>query len=299
MTHIEGTFTGAGGLDLYYQSWQPEGELRAIIAIVHGFGAHSGLFIDAVQHLLPLGYAIYAFDLRGHGRSPGQRGHINSWAEFREDLHTFLTRIQERGPSCACFLWGHSLGAAIAVDYALRFPQSLQGLILTAPALGKVNLPVLKVALGRMLSQVWPNFSMKVGFEKTTKLHSPNFISTQDPLRHEYGTARLAAEFFATEKWVENHASELQVPLLIVYSSGDKITPPEGSVAFFQKVSFPDKESYEYPGDYHDFYLDINYQKVLVDLEHWLEKHLDGEIDNPSAKCLIKIPSLQPEKFTR
>jgi alpha-beta hydrolase superfamily lysophospholipase len=299
MTHIEGTFTGAGGLDLYYQSWQPEGELRAIIAIVHGFGAHSGLFIDAVRHLLPLGYAIYAFDLRGHGRSPGQRGHINSWAEFREDLHTFLTRIQERGPSCACFLWGHSLGAAIAVDYALRFPQSLQGLILTAPALGKVNLPLLKVALGRMLSQVWPNFSLKVSLDKNPKLHSPNFVTTQDPLRHEYGTARLAAEFFATEKWVENHANDLQVPLLIMYSSGDKITPPEGSSAFFQKVSFPDKEYFEYPGDYHDFHLDINYQKVLVDLENWLEKHLDGEIDNPAAKCLIKIPTLQPEKFTR
>ncbi|BAY60004.1 alpha/beta hydrolase fold protein [Calothrix brevissima NIES-22] len=299
MTHIEGTFTGAGGLNLYYQSWQPEGELRAIIAIVHGFGAHSGLFVDAVQHLLPRGYATYAFDLRGHGRSPGQRGHINSWAELREDLHTFLTRIQERGPSCACFLWGHSLGAAIAVDYALRFPQSLQGLVLTAPALGKVNLPVLQVALGRMLSQVWPNFSLKVSLDKNSKLHSANVIHTQDPLRHEYGTARLAAEFFATEKWVESHASELQVPLLIMYSSADSITPPEGSMAFFQKVSLPDKECYEYPGDYHDFHLEVNYHKVLGDLVNWLEKHLEVEIDNPSARCMIKIPTLQPENFTR
>lgn len=298
MTHIEGTFTGAGGLELYYQSWQPEGEVRAVIAIVHGFGAHSGLFMDAAQHLLPLGYAIYAFDLRGHGRSPGQRGHINSWAELREDLHTFLTRIQERGPGCAYFLWGHSLGAAIVVDYALRFPQSLQGVILTAPALGKVNLPLLKVALGRMLSQVWPNFSLKVGLDKGTNLRGPNLIATQDPLRHEYGSARLAAEFFATEKWVTTHACELQVPLLIMYSSGDKITPPEGSVGFFQKVTFPDKESYEYAGDYHDFHADINYQKVLVDLEHWLEKHLDGDIDNQPSKCLIKIPTLQTETIT-
>lgn len=293
MTHIEGTFTGAGGLELYYQSWQPEGELRAIIAIVHGFGAHSGLFHDAVQHLLTLGYAVYAFDLRGHGRSPGQRGHINSWAELREDLHTFLTRIQERGPSCACFLWGHSLGAAIAVDYALRFPQSLQGLILTAPALGKVKLPLVKVALGRMLSQVWPNFSLKVGLDKGTSLRSPNYITTQDPLRHEYGSARLAAEFFATQKWVANHACELQVPLLILYSSDDKITPPEGSVTFFQKVVFPDKESYEYPGDYHDFHLALNYQKVLVDLVNWLEKHVDREIGDRSSTCQIKIPTLQ------
>ncbi|MBD2434061.1 MULTISPECIES: alpha/beta hydrolase [Fischerella] len=299
MTHIEGTFAGAGGLNLYYQSWQPEGELRAIIAIVHGLGAHSGLFINAVQHLLPLGYAVYAFDLRGHGRSPGQRGHINSWAELREDLHTFLTHIQEQSFGCAYFLWGHSLGAVIAVDYALRFPQSLQGLILTAPALGKVNLPLLKVALGRMLSQVWPNFSLKVGFDKGKNLRGQNYLTIQDPLRHEYGSARLAAEFFATEKWVETHACELQVPLLILYSSEDKIAPPEGCVAFFQKIAFPDKESYEYPGDYHDFHLDLNYQKILVDLENWLERHLDGEIENQSSRCLIKIPTFKTKPLTR
>ncbi|RDH50927.1 alpha/beta hydrolase [Fischerella thermalis] len=298
MTHIEGTFIGAGGLSLYYQSWQPEGELRAIIAIVHGLGAHSGLFMNAVQHLLPLGYAVYAFDLRGHGRSPGQRGHINSWAELREDLHTFLTHIQEQSSGCAYFLWGHSLGAVIAVDYALRFPQSLQGLILTAPALGKVNLPLVKVALGRMLSQVWPNFSLKVGLDKGKNLQGPNYLTIQDPLRHEYGSARLAGGFFATEKWVETHACELQVPLLILYSSDDKITPPEGSIKFFQKIGFPDKEIYEYAGDYHDFHLDINYQKILVDLEDWLERHLDGETENQSSRCLIKIPTFKTEPLT-
>jgi alpha-beta hydrolase superfamily lysophospholipase len=295
MSHIEGTFTGAGGLNLYYQSWQPEEELRAIIAIVHGLGGHSGLFNNAVESLLPLGYAIYAFDLRGHGRSPGQRGHINSWAEFREDLYKFLTRIQERGPSCACFLWGHSLGAIIALDYALHFPKSLMGIILTAPALGKVKLPRHKLALGRMLSQVWPNFSLKVGIEKGVSSRDPNVIFTQDqdPLRHKYGSARLATEFFATEKWVESHAHDLQLPLLILHGSGDKVTPPEGSLKFFQKVTFLDKERHEYQGNYHDLQLDIDYQSVLADLENWLEKHLDSGINHQQAECRIKIPNLQ------
>ncbi len=298
MTHIEGTFTGAGGLNLYYQSWQPEGEVRAIIAIVHGLGAHSGLFENAVQQLLPSGYAIYAFDLRGHGRSPGQRGHINSWAEFREDLHTFLTRIQERGPGCACFLWGHSLGAVIALDYALRFAESLQGIILSAPALGKVKVPAHKVAIGRMLSPVWPNFSLKVGIkQRTNSLHSKVIVNNnQDPLRHYYGSARLATEFFNTERWVETHAADLQVPLLILHGSSDTVIPPQGSLAFFQRVTFPDKERYEYLGDYHDLQLDVNYQNVLADLEKWLKKHLDeGVIKSQTSQCQIKIPSLQSE----
>ncbi|MDM9382154.1 lysophospholipase [Chlorogloeopsis sp. ULAP01] len=299
MTHIEGTFEGAGGLYLYYQGWLPEGQVKAIIAIVHGLGAHSGLFDTAVQYLIPHGYAIYAFDLRGHGRSPGQRGHINAWTEFREDLHTFLTRIQERAINCACFVWGHSLGAVIALDYALHFPESLQGLILTAPALGKVRVPAFKVALGLMLSQIWPRFSLKVGIKRGSSSRDPKVLTAyaQDPLRHEYGSARLATEFFAAKNWVESHASDLKVPLLILHGCEDLITPTEGSLALFEQVSFPDKECHVYPGDYHDLHLDLNYQDVLVDLGNWLERHLNGGTNHQPAACQIKVASLQPENM--
>lgn len=297
MTHIEGTFKGAGGLDLYYQSWQPEGQVRAIIAIIHGLGAHSGLFNHAVEYLIPQGYAVYAFDLRGHGRSPGQRGHINAWAEFREDLHTFLQRIQEQGRGCMSFVWGHSLGAVIALDYALRFSESLQGIILTAPALGKVRVPAFKVALGRMFSQVWPRFSLKVGIERGVSSRDSQVLAAyaQDPLRHEYGSARLATEFFAAQKWVQSHASDLRVPLLILHGSEDQVTSPEESLAFFQRVNFPDKEHYVYLGDYHDLHLDINYEDVLADLGNWLERHLNGGMNDQPVVCQIKTPSLQPE----
>lgn len=297
MSHTEGTFTGAGGVNLYYQTWQPEGKVQAIIAIVHGLGAHSGLFHNAVEYLVEQNYATYAFDLRGHGRSPGQRGHINSWAEFREDLHTFLTRIQEQTSSCACFLWGHSLGATIALDYALRFPDSLQGLILTAPALGKVKVPPLKVMIGRMLSRVYPRFSLKVGIRNGSSSRDQQIITAnaQDPLRHEYGTARLATEFFTTERWVERNAGKLQVPLLILHGSADKIAPSECSLAFFQRVTFADKERYVYPGDYHDLHQDINYKNVLTDFNNWLIKHLSTDANYQDIHCQIKTPILQAE----
>jgi alpha-beta hydrolase superfamily lysophospholipase len=295
MDHLEGKFEGAGGLQLYYQTWQPQpSRLKAIIAIVHGLGAHSSLFHTAVQHLVPRGYAIYAFDLRGHGRSPGQRGHINTWAEFREDLRTFLDRIRQRGPGCACFVWGHSLGAVIALDYALRFPDSLQGIIATAPALGKIKVPLHKILMGRMLSRIWPRFSLKVGLKpKERDRNSPLLAMMRaDPLRHEYGSARLATEFFATMKWVQRHAAELQVPLLILHGSVDQIIPPEGSWEFFQQVTFADKERYEYAGDYHDLHTDLNYQDVLSDLENWLERHLHGTLYRPLS-CSLPVPSLE------
>lgn len=277
MKHVEGTFKGYGGLNLYSQSWYPEGQSQAVVAAVHGLGAHSSLFDVAVRYLVAQNYEVHSFDLRGHGRSPGQRGHINAWTEFREDLRAFLQQIFERRSGCACFLWGHSLGGTIVLDYALRFPQQLQGLIVTAPALGKVRIAASKLAVGRLLSRVMPRFSLKLGIQEDLGSRDPKIISNyaEDPLRHCYGSARLATEFFATVDWIDQHSSNLQVPLLLLHGSADQVTLPEGSRAFFQQVLFPDKEHREYPGCYHDLYVDIDYQMVLTDLENWLGRHIE------------------------
>lgn len=300
MKHIEGTFQGAKGLSLYYQSWSPQNRAKAIVAIVHGLGSHSGQFDNAVQYLIGKGYGVYAFDLRGHGRSPGQRGHINSWAEFREDLNAFLQLIREREPDCPRFLWGHSLGGAIALDYALRFPEVLQGVIVTAPAIGRIGVSPMKIAIGRLLSQVYPRFSLKSGIDREASSRDPNAVSAyaQDTLRHEYGSARLATEFLETVNWIQSHGSDLRLPLLILHGSADRVTHPDSSWAFCMQVTFPDKECYEFPGSYHDLHIDINHHEVFANLGEWLERHLPGATNHqPLALCASKLPtdrSFQP-----
>ncbi|NJM87747.1 MAG: alpha/beta hydrolase [Hydrococcus sp. RU_2_2] len=294
MEHLEGTFQGAGELNLYYQSWTFQKPAKAIVAIVHGLGAHGGLFFNAVEYLVDRGYGVYAFDLRGHGRSPGQRGHINNWGEFREDLNLFLQFIREREPDSPLFLWGHSLGGAIALDYALRFPEGLQGIMVTSPAIGKVGVSPFKIATGKLLSRVWPRFSLKLGLDRYASSRDLSAISIflQDPLRHEYASARLATEFLQTVDWIQSHVSDLQLPLLILHGSADRVTHPDSSWAFCLQVTFPDKECYELPGSYHDLHADVNRDEILADLGEWLERHLPGAtIYEPLALCASKLPT--------
>lgn len=292
MKHLEGSFKGTGGLNLYYQSWYPPNRIKAIVIIIHGLGSHSTLFEDAAQYLIHQGYLVSGFDLRGHGRSLGQRGHINSWAEFREDLNIFLQLIKVQQPDYPCFLWGHSLGGAIALDYALRFPEDLQGIIVTAPAIGKVGVSPLRIAIGRMLSQVYPRFSLKLGIEHQAGSRDAKTVSTyeRDSLRHEYASARLATEFLQTVNWIQNHVSHLRLPLLILHGSADRVTLPESSWEFCLQVSFPDKECYEFPGSYHDLHADINSHQVLADLGDWIERHLPEANHQPQALCVAKMP---------
>ncbi|UBF27192.1 lysophospholipase [Kovacikia minuta CCNUW1] len=285
MKHIEGTFKGSGGLNLYYQSWLPDSRTQAVVVMVHGLGGHSNLFDPAVQYLVPQGYEIYAFDLRGHGRSPGRRGHINRWAEFRDDLRAFLQQIQTWRPGCPCFLWGHSLGGTIALDYALRSPDGLRGVVTSAPALGKIQISPYKLALGWLLSGIYPGFSLKLGIREDFCLRLPDVCAAylQDPLRHEYGSARLSTEFFAIVDWIHQHAADLKIPLLTLHGSSDQVTLPEASRAFFQRLTFPDAEYREYPGNYHDLLVDVEYRKVFLDLENWVERHLES---SPSCQNL-------------
>lgn len=275
MKHREGSLQGARGLNLFYQSWHPFGRVKGIVVIIHGLGSHSSLFTNVTQSLVPAGYAVYGLDLRGHGRSQGKRGHINAWAEFREDLYHFFSLIKTLEEGLPCFLLGHSLGSIIALDYVLRFPTTVQGIITMAPPLGKIGLSPLKLKLSKVLSHIFPYFSLNVGVVDTTISRDQNVLATlpQDRLIHSQGSARLATEFLAVNQWVRSRAADLQVPILILHGGADQVSRPEGSRAFFEQITFSDKERYEYPESRHALHRDLDYQEIMADLRDWLERH--------------------------
>lgn len=273
--HKQGTFAGVNGVELYYQSWHPLASARAVLAIVHGHGGHSGIFTRMVEYLTERDYIVFSFDLRGHGRSPGQRGYINSWAEYRADLIAFLKLIKTAQPNLSLFLVGQSMGGTIALDYALRELNQLQGLILISPALG-LGISPWKLFIGRMLSRVWPHFALNAGIDISAASRDRKVIAAnaQDPLRHGQGTARLATELLKTIDWINAHATQLQVPLLILHGGADRITLVENSQIFWERSTITDKEMQKYPDSYHELHNDLNYQEVLADMNDWLERHL-------------------------
>ena len=270
----EGTFQGANGLELYYQSWHPPALAKAVLGIIPGHGGHSGIFTRMVKYLLERDFVVYAFDLRGNGRSPGQRGYINNWTEFRLDLTSFLNLVTRENPDLPLFVIGHSLGGTIALDYALREPDRIKGLILMSPALG-LGIAGWKIFIGKSLSAILPHFALNTGIDLSACSRDPKVVavSAQDPLRHSQGTARLATELLKTIDWINIHAVELQTPLLILYGGADRAILPESCKNFFARLILADKEIREYPNNYHELHHDLNYQEVLADMTNWINKH--------------------------
>jgi alpha-beta hydrolase superfamily lysophospholipase len=290
MRNVEGTLAGAGRFKLYYQSWHPEAQPKATLGILHGLGSHSQLFSAVAATLVPRGYAVYALDLRGHGRSPGQRGYINYWSEFREDLGNFRQLILEQNPNCPFFVLGHSLGAIILLDYELHYPHSFSGMITMAPVLEPAGVPPIRLMIGQLMSRIFPRFTLDTGIPRNACSHDPAIVKLydNDPLRHTKGTARLATEFLKTVQWVQANLAKLQTPILTLHGSDDIVALPENSDRLFEQISVVDREYRAYPGGCHDLHIDPYAPQVIADIANWLDRHVNGEL----SLCNLGDPSL-------
>jgi alpha-beta hydrolase superfamily lysophospholipase len=132
MAQYEFTRNGFDGLNLYFRAWQTEQEQKGVICLVHGLGEHSGRYANWADLLNQAGYSLLTYDLRGHGKSAGQRGHVRSFEDYLKDTDLLLKEAQDRYPRVAMFLYGHSLGALIVSEYVLSRKPKLNGVIITA-----------------------------------------------------------------------------------------------------------------------------------------------------------------------
>jgi len=275
--HGEGIFRGADGIGLCYQRWRPEREARATLAIVHGHGEHSGRYMNVVNSLLPHGYAVYGFDHRGHGCSRGQRGHINSWTEYREDVGAFLRWIANQEPHRAIFLMGHSMGALVVLDYVLHDSKGIRGAVISGAPIepSGVAKPAL-VLLSRLLSRVWPRFPLRLALDTSALSRDAAVVRAyvEDPLVHGRFTARWGTESLAAVARVKALAAEVNIPVFFVHGEADRLNLPGGIRDFFGRVACADKALQVYPEMYHELHNDIGYQLVMSDLERWLTRHL-------------------------
>jgi len=272
MLHRSGEFAGRGGVRLFHQRWLPEAEPRAVVVNLHGLGDHSGLYVALVEYLVERGFGVHAFDQRGHGQSAGQRAYIASWADYREDLGTFLGMVRHESPNRPVFVIGNSLGGLIALEYALIRPDGLDGVVAVSPPLGRLGVPPMLMALGRVMSRIWPRFSLEAHMDLGNLSRDPQAAAElmSDPLFHRQGTARLSTEVTAAIARVQAGAASFRAPVLLLHGGDDRMVSPDGTRRFFAALGAPDRTFHEYPRAYHALFADLDAARVLADLYAWM-----------------------------
>ena len=278
MQHSEFHFEGMNSCSLYAQSWLPEVSPRAVVAITHGIGDHSGRYMNIVNHLVSNQIAVYGYDLRGHGNSPGQRGHINSWVEYRTDLLNYINVIGTQQSGHRIFLLGHSMGALITLDFILREKEQVAGAIISCAPIEPVGVAKpFKVALARILSRIYPGFTIDLGLDIDAISRIPSVVKAYqlDPLVHGKISARWGTEVLSAVESVKMWGESINTPLLMIHGEADRLNSAEGAKRFFDRIQARDKEFISYPDCYHELHNDLDSEIMLKDLLDWVNRHND------------------------
>ncbi|MGZ3514714.1 MAG: alpha/beta hydrolase [Thermodesulfobacteriota bacterium] len=276
MKHQEGFFKGVRDTRIFFQNWLPEGEPKAILLIVHGLAEHSGRYMNLVNHLVPLGYAVHGFDHPGHGKSDGTRVYVERFEDYTDTIKVYFDRMR---PAKPVFLVGHSMGGLIAALYLLDHQREMTGAVLSGPAVkvpGKITPTT--VLVGKMFSALMPRFGL-LGLDAEGVSRDPAVVQAyiNDPLVHSGKiTARLAAEMLKAMQHISAQASKITLPIMIVQGTADRLVDPAGARMLYDAVGSADKEIKIYEGFYHEVFNEPERERVLHDVERWIEVHLDS-----------------------
>lgn len=273
MKHEEMQWKANDGLHLYAQTWEPAGETRAVLCLVHGLGEHSGRYNHWKKRLADCGYATMAIDLRGHGLSGGQRGDITSFDHLADDVSLLVETARNVFKDRPCFIYGHSMGGLVALFYLLQRRPALSGAVITSPFLHSVldNRKTV-INLGRIVGTVLPRLSIATGLEQDALSRDRSVIAAyrHDPLVHDRGSLRSVNSSLNAIRFVYERAPELSLPLLIMHGTADRITFATGSEELARLV----------PGDctlklwencYHELHNEPEKDEVFTFLKEWLD----------------------------
>jgi len=277
MKHQDGFFKGIRGANIYFQSWLPEGDPRAVLLVVHGLAEHCGRYMNLVNHFLPLGYAVYGIDHIGHGKSDGTRVHVERFEDFTSTLKIFFDMVRQCQPGKPVFLVGHSMGGLIGAAYLLEHQAELSGAVLSGPSV-KVpdNISSTTILLGKVFSALAPKLGL-IALEAEGVSRDPAVVEAyvNDPLVHRgKTTARLAAELLKAMQRVSAEGAAITLPILIIHGGDDRLVDPSGAQLLYETVGSTDKKIKVYDGLYHEVFNEPEKDQVLGDVQEWLESHL-------------------------
>ncbi len=261
----------AGGVGIMVQSWHPDSAARAVIIIIPGFNAYGGRYQGVAEQFNENGYAVYAVDLRGRGRSEGERFYIAHFDDYVGDVAATVALAKSREPGLPLFLLGHSAGGVIACLYALDRQDELAGLICESFSL-ELPAPDFALAALRGLGHILPH-SHLVRLKNTDFSRDPEIVRSMDTdplIAGEVQATQTIAEMTRAGERLKNRFGDITLPVLILHGTADAVAKPSGSQHFYDKAGTSDRTLRLYEGHFHDLLHDTGHEAVLADVTHWI-----------------------------
>ena len=271
--------SAGAGAKLHVTHWLPEGRPRAIVLLAHGSAEHAGRYAHVAKRLTGAGYAVYAVDHWGHGRSDGEGGYVPRFSAFLDGMAELLTLVEINHGDTPRLLLGHSMGGLIATLFLIERQQAFVAAAVSGPAILPAQPPSrFTVWISRFLSRFFPRLGV-LSLDANGVSRDPAVVEAYkaDPLIYDGKIgARLGKEFMDAMAVAQADAPKIRLPLLIQHGEADRLTAPAGSRYLFDHIASADKRLEIYPGLFHEIYNEPERETVLDDLIGWFDAHVKG-----------------------
>lgn len=267
--------TNNGDINLFLRSWRPTRPV-GVIVIVPGFNAHSGYYGWAAEQFVNTGFAVYAVDLRGRGKSAGERFYVDTFDQYVSDAAACLAVAEGRHPGIPVFLLGHSAGGVVACLFALEHQDHLAGLVCESFAF-QTPAPEIALAALKGVAHIAPHLHV-LPLKNEDFSRDPAAVERMnaDPLiAHETQPAETIAALVRADEQLKQSFGRITVPVLILHGTADKAAKAEGSQFFYDHAGASDKTLKLYEGHFHDLLNDTGKERVINDVTAWIGERVD------------------------
>lgn len=276
MVKHEEFFITHNGHQVFNQYWIPK-DSKAIIILVHGMGEHSSRYKDyVIPELLAKHFAVYAYDNYGHGKTVGKRGHCPSYDALMNLVDTIYHKVVELTPDLPIFLYGHSMGGNLVVNYTLRHKPKINGLIATSPLLRLAfQPPAWKMSMGKLFKKILPSITLPSGLETAHISRDEKEVQkyNDDPLVHDKISPMFSVPVFDAGQWAVEHASGLSGPVFLAHGTADAITDFTATQQLANGAE--QAELTLFKNGYHELHNDLEKEKLMMILMNWILQKIE------------------------
>jgi len=266
-------YSTADGILIKGLHWQVA-KPKAVIGIIHGLGEHAARYGYFAQQYNKAGFAVLAYDRRGHGASGGKRGHTISYAAYLQEIDKLVEQMALEYPGQAIILYGHSMGGNLLLNYLLETNKNIKAAVASAPWIDLAFKPsTLKVQLGRLVRSILPALSMKNDLDPRQISRDEAVVQQyiDDPLVHDRITPNTGVSMLEQASFLNTYEGEMNLPLLVMHGTGDQILSHDAAKAFADRLDLPFKS---WPGAFHELHQETNKDEIIDWSIDWIGKQL-------------------------
>lgn len=259
------------GNQVYAKKWTVTSP-KAILCLVHGAGEHCNRYDHFAEFYNKKEISVFSFDLPGHGQTEGKQGHTDGLDAYMDEVAQLLTEAIEENQDLPVFLYGHSMGGNISLNYLIKRNPQLKGVIISGPWIRLPNPPPgLLLFIGKILNIIAPKTALATGLDSSQISRDPLEVEkyNSDPLVHGLASARMAIEMTKAAKFLDSFSGELSVPLLVMHGSQDGLTSAKASEEFTKRVQ-GDVTLKIWEGLYHEIHNEKEQKEVFRFTLNWI-----------------------------